>query len=145
MADRQGIVLVSDDLLASFSGKFNVIGIYTGDIIIFAEPSHVIQLVVLFVIECSLDDPFRSIILEVSLPGEPEPRHMSVPLVSPPQSRPGRTRWILRLPFALNNILLRPGQIRTKVIHEKGEMDLGGPWVILAQELAPNAPTFRAS
>jgi hypothetical protein len=135
MPERHGIVLVSDDLLISFSGKITVIGVYTGDIIIFSDPSTTLQLMFLFIIECPLTDPFRSITLEVSLPGDTEPRRMLVPVMPPPVSPPpGRTRWTLRLPFALTNINLRAGQIRTKVLHEKGEIDLGGPWVVLASQ-----------
>jgi hypothetical protein len=133
MADRQATLLVSDDFLVSLSGKFTILGIYTGDIGINNEVGITPQLVFLFVIECDLDDPFRSIILEISLPGERAARRFPYPILAQPQTSPGRTRWTLRIPIPITNVTLNAGQIKAKVIHDKGTIEIIGPWISLIQ------------
>jgi hypothetical protein len=132
MNDRQATILVSDDFLVSLTGKFTIIGIYTGDIGIFSDPSPALQLVCLFIVECDIGDPFQKLTFEIQIPGEQEPRRISQTIITPP-AIPGRSRWILRIPIPLTNVLLKPGQLRGKVIHEKGEIDVGGPWITLSQ------------
>jgi hypothetical protein len=130
MGERQAVILVSDDLLISLSGKLTALGIYTGDIAIQTTPAAVSQLAALFVIECDAADPFQSLTLEVLLPGEAEPRKLPYAVLRPPPPQ-GRTKLIYRVPFLLQNLRLMPGQIKARVIHERGSIDLSGPWVTL--------------
>src|SRR5437867_2225769 len=66
---RQATVIVSDELTSSLTGKLHILGAYTGDIIIAADPTSVGQLVFLFIMESDPDDPFKKIELRVELPG----------------------------------------------------------------------------
>jgi hypothetical protein len=54
-----------DDLTYSLNGKMNAVGIYTGDIIIHASPVMLNHFC--FIIETESSDPFKSLILHVSL------------------------------------------------------------------------------
>lgn len=137
MSERHAIILVSDDLLFSLSGKITALGIYTGDIAIQTTPAVVPQLAALFVIECDVADPFQSLTLQVSIPGEPLPRSQPWAVLRPPPPS-GRTRMIYRVPFLLPNLSLTPGQIKARVIHEKGTIEVGGPWIVpVPQKPAP--------
>ncbi len=130
-------MLVSDDLLFSLSGKITALGIYTSDIALQTIPAAVPQLAVLFVIECGAADPFQSLTLEVSVPGEAVPRVQPWAILRPPLPSE-RTRIIYRVPFLLQNLKLVPGQIKARVIHEKGIIEVGGPWIAaLPQGPAP--------
>ncbi len=134
MSGRQASVFVCDELLISLTGKFNALGIYTGDIVIPNEiTAH--QIVFVFQIEFDIDDPMSSAVLEVKFPGEENPRQLAVP-VGPVTSVEGRSRWIIRWPFPVQMVHLRPGRISTKVIHDKGEIDTTGIWII---SLAPQS------
>jgi hypothetical protein len=134
MSGRQATVFACDDLLISLTGKFNALGIYTGDIVIPNEiTAH--QIVFVFQIEFDIDDPMSSAVLEVKFPGEENPRQLAVPVgtVTPVE---GRSRWIMRWPFAVQTVHLRPGCISTKVIHDKGEIDTTAFWIV---SLAPQS------
>jgi hypothetical protein len=128
MSGRQASVFACDDLLVSLTGKFTALGIYTGDIVI---PNEITanQIVFVFQIEFDIDDPMSSVVLEVKFPGEENPRQMAVP-VGPLTPVEGRSRWIIRWPFAVQMAHLRPGRIYTKVIHDKGQIDTTGYWVV---------------
>jgi hypothetical protein len=128
MTDRRATVLVCDDVLVSLAGKLTARGIYTADLAVASDETLLTQLVFLFHLECDLDDPFKSIVLEVQFPGEATPRQLPVKFAIPHIE--GRKRWVLRYPFLLQLIKVRPGRISTKVIHDKGEIDTGGIWVI---------------
>jgi hypothetical protein len=135
---RQAMVLVCDEFLVSMTGKFYIHGVYTTDIGIPSELYVAPQLVFVFLIETDLDDLFQSLAVEVTFPGE-QPAKMAVPL-TPFVGAQGRTRWITRWPFVLRQITLRQGQIKTKVIHEKGEIITAGPWISLTQQTPSISP-----
>jgi hypothetical protein len=127
-------VIVSDDFLISLQGKFNIIGVYTGDIAIAADEIITQQLVFTFIMESSIDDVPSMITFEVSFPGE-EARRMMCPLALPSSIPPERNKFVLRIPFAINNITLRPGRIEVKVIYEGGEVKATAPWIVRAVDL----------
>lgn len=126
MPERRASVFVCDDVWVSLNGKFNVLGMYTGDIAISGREAHSPQLVFVFQIECDFTDPYRSLIAQVTLPGE-EPRQMTIPITPTPQ---GRKHWTIRWPFLVTLPTLRPGRIEAKVIHEKGELIAGDQWIV---------------
>jgi hypothetical protein len=136
---RQASVMVADELTFSLNGKFNVFGVYTTAIHIPADPSHTTQLIFLFIIETSPDDPYQMLSLHVQLPGG-DSRFLSLSI---PNLRPGladqQQRWCLKYPLLFQNPILRPGPIEAKVIHEKGEILTAAPFIIL-QEAAPPSP-----
>jgi hypothetical protein len=129
MSERRASVFVCDDVLISLNGKFNALGMYTGDIAIFGGEVPSAQLVFVFQIECDLADPYRSLIAQVTLPGE-GPRQMPIPFVIPTPAPDGRGRWTIRWPFLVTRPTLRPGRIEAKVIHEKGELIAGYQWIV---------------
>jgi len=134
---RQASVIICDDLLVSLSGRFNVTGIFTGDIGIPSSPSFAAQFVFLFTIETDIDDQYQSLAVEVTFPGQQQPLRMDIPIGTPIPPMPGRTRWTLRWPMLIQQIMLIPGRIEAKVIHEKGEILTNGAWISLIQPIAP--------
>jgi hypothetical protein len=134
---RYATAFVCDDVLISLSGKFNAIGMYTSDIVIPSDTITVNQLVFLFHMECELSDPFKSLVMEVSLPGE-EPKSMPIAFAIPP-SIEGRTKWTLRWPFLISMAVLRPGRVSTRVLHDQGVIDSGGVWIVKTSGSTPTA------
>jgi hypothetical protein len=138
MISRHASVFVCDELLVSLSGKFNILGNFTGDISIPADPTPVAQLVFLFIIEADANDPFRSLAMQVTLPGS-APVTQQVPVIAQVPVLPGRPRWTMRWPLLINQPILRPGRVEAKVIHENGELIAGTPWIVmLAQQPPPS-------
>ncbi len=136
--DRQATVLLADDMAVSLVGKINLTGIYTSDIFIPLEAVTVAQLVFLFSLETDLNDQFQHIKLQITLPGEP-PKEMNVPIL-PAAYVPGRTRLLMRHPFLIQQVVLRPGPIEARVIHDKGQIEITSlPWISLmpAPESSP--------
>jgi hypothetical protein len=129
MNDRQASILICDDLLISVGGKMLLLGVYNSDIVINADEATIAQLVVLFQLETSVHDPFLSAIVEVKLPGA-EPVRASVPMPQSAPPSPDRTRLTIRWPVTIQQAILRPGRIETKVIHERGEILSGNQWVV---------------
>jgi hypothetical protein len=144
MPDRQASVFVCDEVLVSLTGKFNVLGMYTGDIAIFGGEAPSPQLVFVFQIECDLTDPYRLLIAQVTLPGE-GPRQMPVPFAIPSPSPESRTRWITRWPFLVPIPTLRPGRVEAKVIHERGEIIAGYQWIVSVPRPQVDAPPVTVS
>jgi hypothetical protein len=140
MSERRASVFVCDELLISLNGKFNALGMYTGDIAIFGQEATSAQLIFVFQIECDLTDPFRSLIAQVTLPGE-GPRQMPIPFMIPAPVQEGSERWTIRWPFLIALPTLRPGRIETKVIHEKGELIAGYQWIVPQVGIPPMAVT----
>jgi hypothetical protein len=137
MSSRIATIFVCDDILVSLNGKWNALGIYTADIIIAGDEVTATQIIVVFQLECDLVDPYTSITVEVQFPGEPA-RQLPMPIL-PIVSTQGRSRWTVRWPFLNQMVRLRPGRIQTKVIHDKGEIDTGGIWIINSMALLPEA------
>ncbi len=142
MIPRNAMALVCDDFRVEITGKYIIVGMYSGNIAIPAEPFRVNQLAFVFLIESDVSDPMSSLAIEVTLPGEPT-QHMKVPL--PTELRPepleGSTRWIHRVPMVINNPSLRVGPTVAKVIHDKGEIRVGGIPIIvkLQSDAIPSA------
>ncbi|MGO9771147.1 MAG: hypothetical protein ACLPSW_16690 [Roseiarcus sp.] len=135
MISRQASLIVADDMYTNMTGKQTLQGIYTGDIHIPANPSVVPQLLFYFIIDTDVTDPFKSIVIEITLPGEPT---MQIPVVLvPTPSLPDRTRQTFRVSALAQFPQLRPGRIQAKVIHEKGEIVVGAPWINLIKPAAP--------
>jgi hypothetical protein len=135
---RQASVLISDDLWVSLIGKFVLNGVYTTDIVIPAEPTVGGQLVFLFQIATEIDDLFKMLQVQITLPGVP-PTTQSIP-IAPFVPVPGHTRWLLHWPLLVRQPVLRPGRIEAKVIHEKGEIVPPTPWISLAAQ-DPSMPS----
>jgi hypothetical protein len=132
MANRQGTLIVADDLLFTLNGKYNINGFYTGDIYIPADPIVVPQLVFIFIAETDVSDPFKSLSFEIMLPGSNPIKSEPFP-IAPLVEGGGRTRWFARWPQLVQNARLSPGHIEAKIIHEAGEILVGGPWIVLTQ------------
>ena len=132
MSERQATLLVADELLVSVTGKFIVQSVFTSDIVLATDPMLVAQLIFFFLIECDIQNPFQTLAVQVTLPGE-SPVTSAVPIVRPaPDSiPPGRTRWINRWPIVYSLPTLRPGRIEAKVIHESGEIAVTAPWIVM--------------
>jgi hypothetical protein len=129
-------LLVCDDLLYSLMGKVNLIGIYTSDIAINGPGQVAGQLVFFFVMEGDISERPTHVSLEITLPGTP-PRRLDFPAFPTDiQQQPGRTRWYLRLPFLLPQVVLHPGRIEGKIIYAGNEIALRGPWITV---VSPNA------
>jgi hypothetical protein len=83
-------------------------------------------------IESDADDPFEKISSEVTFPGQPTVRK-EMPL-SPSTILPGRTRRLYKLPLLIQAAILNPGRVDAKIVHEKGEIAVTGPWIVLAPQ-----------
>jgi hypothetical protein len=139
MSERSAVVLVCDELSVSLNGKFNIAGLYSTEILIPTNPTTVNQLVFLLLIETGVEEPFRSLSVEISLPGSAPVRQDLPPVPDIPHA-PDRTRINFRWPFLISQVVLRPGHIGVKVIHENGEIDASGaPWIFMAIQPTPPA------
>jgi|SRR5208282_4581275 len=137
---RQAFVTVCDDVRIEINGKLIMIGVYPNHIIVPAEPFVASQLVFNFYAESDINDPFTSVTLEVTLPKQP-PQRMEVPLGVPAQPiSPGWTRWYVRYPLTLRPAVLHFGKIVARVIHDKGELEAGAPWVLSVAPPPAQAP-----
>jgi hypothetical protein len=139
MIPRYASVLICDEILFSLTGKTNLLGAYVTDIAIPANPTLVNQLIFYFTIETDIQDLFTSLTLHVTLPGS-APVIQSIPVIQIGPAEPSRQRWTMRWPLMLPQVLLRPGRIEAKVIHEKGELIAGTPWIVLAAQQQQAAP-----
>lgn len=129
MKEWKATSFICDEVMHSLTGKIFVQGMYTGDISIPSDEFTVSQLVFFFLIDGPAEDLFKSIALEVLLPGQ-SPARMQIPLSLPAQRDPLRTRISIKTPFLILQPVLRPGRIETRVVHDKGEIDAGGQWII---------------
>jgi hypothetical protein len=129
MTERTAYLLVADDLRIALTGKLDLHGIYTGDIVIPSEKLVANQLVFLWMLETDAKDPFQSLTFEITLP-QAEPNRFSLSVLVPTPIPEGRTRWYMKQPQLIQPAILRPGRIKAKVIHEKGEIQLWGPWIV---------------
>jgi hypothetical protein len=136
-------MLVCDDLLYTITGKLNLIGIYTTDIGIPVEAHVAAQMIFLFNIEGDLSEqPKDGLHFELQMPGE-EAKTLTVPVpVLTAPAAPGRTRWFARIPFLVQPVVLRAGQIKATIKHEPGEdIAVAGPWITLMSAPPTSAPS----
>jgi hypothetical protein len=138
MSDRRAFVTVCDELYYSMSGRVMMQGIYLQDIVIADEQLQLNQLVFFFTIQTLKSNPFRALSLSVKVPdGEPVmgPIPISEQVSGAADDR--RRIIVIKQPLLLGRPLLKPGKIETKVIHESGEIDAGGIWVVPVNEAPP--------
>jgi hypothetical protein len=128
---RQASVIVCEDVTYTLSGKMNIQGVFTTDIGIPFEPYIAVQLVFVFLIETSPDDLFQKLELSVELPGGQQSlRHpINIPALRPAAG--DSLRWSLKTPLLFPSVILHPGPIVTKVIHDKGEITTAAPFIVL--------------
>jgi hypothetical protein len=133
MITRKAIMLVADEMYFNLNGKAILQGIYPGDLVMPTDPSTAPQLIFYFVIETDINDPFKSLIVEVTLPeSQPVQQAVFVPQFRPIVFPPEKTRITCRQPLLIQNPILRAGRIEARIIHENGELQVGGPWIMLA-------------
>jgi hypothetical protein len=135
---RQATLLVADEIFYNLSGKAILQGIYHADIAIPSEQSVAPQLLFFFIAEADMSDPFQSFSVEVTFPGS-DPVRQSVALFPPAllaAQNVGRNRLFYKHPLLVPTPTLRPGRIEAKVIHEKGEIIVGAPWIIFNPAVA---------
>jgi hypothetical protein len=130
---RQASLLIADEIYYNLYGKAILQGIYGGDLTIAADPSVSPQLIFYFMGETDISEPFQSMAVEVTLPGNPPVRSF-VPVMPPEFIKSisvGRTRLYYKHPLLIQTPVLRPGKIDAKIIHESGEISVGTPWIVL--------------
>jgi hypothetical protein len=128
---RQASVLVADEIRAEANGKYFMVGVYNSDITIPVEPFYAWQLWFLFAVETDIDDPFRNLLLEVTLPGQATiPYNIPLDQVSRLQSS-SQNRYSIFQPFVLHPATLMSGRIIARVIHERGELQVVTPGIFV--------------
>ncbi|MGO9486764.1 MAG: hypothetical protein ACLPX9_19690 [Rhodomicrobium sp.] len=127
----QASLLVSDDLLIALNGKWTIVGVYTGDIVVPSGGLVVPQMVFIFMVRVGVGELFERLEVEVLFPKEAEPRRQVPPLMIDQTAIPkGRKQISLKWPFLISQPTLNPGRIQAKLIHDKGEIEVPGPWVV---------------
>jgi hypothetical protein len=121
-------MFVCDDVAFSITGKINVTGIFTNDIIIPFNPTPLPQVSFLFAIDFPLEKGYAPVAIEIQLPKEPDPR--IIPL--PKQDivfLPGRTRRSAKIPYLLQNAVVHCGKIEAHIVCEEHRVYAGRMWV----------------
>jgi hypothetical protein len=138
----QATMLVCDDTRLEITGKGILIGLYVTDMAIPVPSFQTAQLQFFLIFECTLDERPKSLTFEVTLPNQ-KPVTWFIPIVQDIKFPEGRDRLVLRQPFQLLNPVLEPGRINARIIHEGGEIELRGPWIVLVENLAPPILTVQ--
>ena len=128
MTDAKAMMFICDDLSFAITGKINISGLFTSDIIIQENPTLLPQLVFLFAIDFPIEKGYTPVAIEISLPEEESPRRLdlaSQQVISIPE----RNRRAMKLPFLLQQVSLRCGKIEAKIICDGGEVYAGRIWV----------------
>jgi hypothetical protein len=135
---RQATAIVCDDLLVSMNGKMTLLGVYTSDMGIPAEGHRLNQLIFLFIVEGDLSDPLKSLKVQVKLPSGSS-AEAELPILENVIARQGddRTRWIAKVPLALQAPIMSAGKIEARVIHDQGQIDVVLPWIVLTPPATP--------
>jgi hypothetical protein len=133
MIERSASFEVADDFRIALTGKMDLLGIYPGDIVIPSEGVVVAQLIIFWTIHTGADDPFKSLSIEINFPQNPALilQGMAPPQISGPIPE-GRTRFTIKQPQLVQAVPLRSGRMTGRVIHERGEIAVNGPWITLA-------------
>jgi hypothetical protein len=129
---REAFVLAADDLRTEIGGKYIIVGVYTGGIVIPHEEFVVPQLVFLITAVTDINEPFKRIAGEVTLPGA-APVKVDSKIADVSNPSPLARRWITRIPIFIRPAVLRStGTIYVKILHEQGETRAwGAPLVTL--------------
>jgi hypothetical protein len=135
MTERKASVFVCDEVLFSLTGKVTISGMYTQDIVISGEEQQIGQLAFFFTIETPKSEPFKSLLLKIAFPGS-DPIQTPAPVTTQPNfSNDDRRKSIIhRQPLLIPLPILRPGRIVASVVHESGEIEAGGFWVVSVEE-----------
>jgi hypothetical protein len=141
-------LLVCDDVRFETGGKLLVIGAYSGDIAIPADPSQVSQLVFVISVDIPIDETPSSITTEIQLPGA-EPSISTNNLIRP-EAGEGRSTFMYRQIMGVKDPILKPGRIYAKVSFGEREIEMATPWIVMASapptvslppsEQSPNVP-----
>jgi hypothetical protein len=142
---RQATVLVSEDVTFALNGKMNIQGIFTTDIGIPFEPYFATQLVFVFSVETSPDDPYKKLELFVELPSSQQNLRHPIVLSTLRPSAGDQLRWSIKYPLLFTSPVLRPGPIIAKVIHDKGEISAATPFVVLNVQPRPQTSSSEPS
>jgi hypothetical protein len=145
MTEQFATFFLCDDLLVALTGKFTALGIYTGDIVIPTEPFTMPQLVAVFDIQTPIQKPFRSLMLQITLPGEKSPRQLDISSTLLPGQIPGRTTIRMRTPFLIQQAVLNSGAINASVVHDGKMLAAGKQWVVSMAEAQANNAHLRGS
>jgi hypothetical protein len=149
MTERKASVFLCDEALFSLSGKITISGMYTQDLVVAGNEQQIGQLVFFFTIETPKSEPFKSLTLKVVFPGS-DPIEAPTPTAVIPtaSANPRRKSIIHRAPLLIPQPILRPGRIVASVIHESGEIEAGGFWVVTLEEaqkaIAANASVVKS-
>lgn len=132
---RKASAFVCDEALFSLTGKITISGLYTQDIIIVSNEQQINQLLFFFTVETPKSEPFKSATLKITFPGG-EPVLVPMITIIPPTSLDDdrRKSMVFRQPVLVPMPILRPGRIVASVLHEGGEMEAGGFWVVTLEE-----------
>jgi hypothetical protein len=135
MAERKASAFVCDEALFSLTGKITISGMYTQDIVISSNEQQINQLVFVFTIETPISEPFKTLTLKVAFPGSDPIEVPAATAIAPIASAdPRRKQIIYRQPVLIPQPTLRPGRIVASVVHESGEIEAGGFWVVSLEE-----------
>jgi hypothetical protein len=135
MIERKASVIVCDDFLISLQGKFVMTGVYPSDIVIPSDGVSAPQLVFFFMIEGPREDPFKSLSVKITFPGEATIKvDLPVGVTASSAIFPDRKKVTVKQPVLVQQPVLRAGRVETIVDHDKGEIDAGGIWITAAAE-----------
>jgi len=133
VAERKAFAFLCDEALFSLTGKITISGMYAHDLIIPSNEQQINQLVFFFTIETPKSKPCESLTLKVTFPGS-DPIEAPASLAVVPNTDPRRKLIIYRQPLLIPMPILRPGRIVASVVHESGEIEAGGFWVVTLEE-----------
>ncbi len=132
---RKASAFVCDEALFSLTGKITISGLYTQDIVIVSNEQQINQLVFLFTVETSKSQPFKSAMLKIAFPGGDPVLVPMMTVIHPASIDDDRRKsMVFRQPVLVPMPILRPGRIVASVLHEDGEMEAGGFWVVTMEE-----------
>jgi hypothetical protein len=126
-------LIICDDVRVEFNGKVIMIGVYTGDMLIPAEPFIASQLYFFFYIDTPIDESPNKVTLEVTMPQQDASRwEFPIPEIT---SQPGRTKFVFKQPVSLLNPILHCGRIAARVLLDEKSLDVATMWITKPQQL----------
>jgi len=121
-------VIVCDDIRLEASSKLILIGVYTGEIVIFSDNHRVPQLNFLFSVDIPVEKIPKKMEFEVSLPGGGASQRSGIE-ISVPNIPEGNTRWIWRQIIGFVDVFLEPGRIEARVVIDDTEYPVAATWI----------------
>jgi hypothetical protein len=136
---RNATVTVCEDLRFENTGKFIIVGGYTGDIAVFTEGMPLKQLMFLFQVEYRVSDTPIDITFEVKIPGqETKTDRTQIPDV---KNVFKKEFWVFRHIIAAENIPPVLGAIDVRVLVGDHVIELVCPSIVQSILLTPSQPT----